>query len=113
MKIVKDNVKRQYELTVLIPAKLTEANISKFKDELKTKVFKKHKVEVLSQEDWGKKVLAYEIKYEGKTHIDAYYCHYVIEALPESVQKVKQALNIHPKVFRYLVVLSKQKQEVE
>ena len=51
-------------------------------------------------EDWGKRVLAYEIKHCA----DGYYGLAEFQLAPESVKTVEERLNIDEEVLRYQII---------
>ncbi len=51
-------------------------------------------------EDWGKRVLAYEIKH----YADGYYGLTEFQLLPERVKTVEDRLNIDEEILRYQIV---------
>jgi len=105
IKIVKDNQKRDYELTYLLPAYFTSAELNKHKAVVEELV-KKHKGEIKNTEDWGKKTLAYRIKKAGKSHSEAVYIHLVLTFLPEKVQKFAREVQLLDDLLRHLLVVS-------
>ena len=52
-------------------------------------------------EDWGKRVLAYEIKH----HTDGYYGLAEFQLPPENVKTVEERLNIDEEILRYQIVV--------
>ncbi|HRK41207.1 MAG TPA: 30S ribosomal protein S6 [Candidatus Saccharibacteria bacterium] len=89
---------REYELTVLIHPDL-EADL-----ETPLKVVRdivtSNKGTITSEDNWGKKRLAYRIAKEDF----AVYVHMVIQLPPENVAKVDTTLNITDSVLRHLLV---------
>jgi len=89
---------KEYELTVLIhpdlESKLDEA-LAKVK-----KVVTDNKGKVTSEDNWGKKKLAYSIKKEDF----AVYVQMILELEPSTVNKIDGVLNITDEVLRHLLV---------
>jgi len=86
---------KNYELLVLIkPGLDTESltNLYKTVEEMVTK----HKGEIISKEEWGKKTLAYEIN----KHRDGIYCLYNIKLDPVHVKSLDNDLKLNDSVLR-------------
>ena len=62
-----EKIVRTYELTYVIPGSYTDNDAAQVKSEIE-QLLKKHKAEVVSTEDWGRRPLAYTIAREGKKH---------------------------------------------
>ena len=89
---------REYELTVLIHPDL-EADLE---TALKTvrDIVTNNKGKVVSEDNWGKKRLAYKIVKEDF----AVYVQFALELPAEAVAKVDSTLNITDSVIRHLLV---------
>lgn len=87
----------QYEIAVLYHPDL-EVDLSKAEERVK-KIVTDNGGKVISEDNWGKRKLAYAIK--GNEH--AIYVFYTVELPGESVQKVESTLNIAGEVIRFLV----------
>ena len=105
MKLVKDKRVRSYELTYLLPEALTSTEVAQAKEAVE-QLLKKHKVKILSQEDWGKKALAYPIKYKSKKQYGAFYTFMVLEADADVMPNFEKDLYLSQDVIRHLVVLA-------
>lgn len=105
MKIVASTRVRQYELTYLVPASLSSSDVSTAHEAVE-KLLKKHKIKVLSQDDWGKKAMAYPIKYKGTRNLEAYYNHMVLETDASNINKFEKGLYLIQEVIRHLIVLA-------
>jgi len=105
MKLVKDKRVRNYELTYLLPEVLTSSEVAKAKEAIE-QLLKKHSVKILSQDDWGKKALAYPIKYKSKKQYEAVYTHIVLEADADVMPKFENDLYLNQDVIRHLLVLA-------
>lgn len=89
---------RKYELTVLLHPDL-EADLDKPMGVVRD-IVANNKGKILSEDNWGKKKLAYPII---KEHF-AVYVHMDVELPAEVVAKVDQTLNITDGVIRHLLV---------
>jgi small subunit ribosomal protein S6 len=89
---------KEYELTVLIHPDLEtdlETPLAKVRDIVKTAGG-----EILNEDNWGKKKLAYRIKKEDF----AVYVYFDVKLPPEALLKISNILNITDEVLRYLLV---------
>ncbi len=89
---------RKYELTVLIHPDL-EADLEKPLGTVRD-IITKNKGSVVSEDNWGKKRLAYPIAKENF----AVYVYMDVELPAEAVAKVDSTLNITDGVIRHLLV---------
>jgi small subunit ribosomal protein S6 len=89
---------KDYELTVLIHPDL-ESDLEKALDKVR-KLVTANGGEVVKEDNWGKKKLAYPIK----KHDSAVYVFYTVEMPGESVRKVEYTFNITDEVIRFLFV---------
>jgi small subunit ribosomal protein S6 len=87
----------QYEIAVLYHPGL-EVDLEKGSSRV-TKIFTDNGGKVVSEDNWGKRKLAYDIK--GSEH--AVYVFYTVELPGESVRKVESTLNITDEVIRFLI----------
>lgn len=87
----------QYEIAVLYHPDL-EIDLEKATSRV-TKIFTDNGGKVVSEDNWGKRKLAYNIK--GNEH--AIYVFYTVELPAENVQKVESTLNITDEVIRFLI----------
>lgn len=87
----------QYEIAVLYHPDL-EVDLSKAEERVK-KIVTDNGGKVVSDDNWGKRKLAYAIK--GNEH--AVYVFYTVELPGTSVQKVESTLNITDEVIRFLI----------
>lgn len=102
-------VQRTYELTYLVPATITDAEVSKIKDSVAALV-KKHKGEVVTTEEWGKKKLAYRIKHGGTVHTEAHYVHLVLHFSTDKVSAFEKDVYLMTSLLRHLLVLGEEKE---
>jgi small subunit ribosomal protein S6 len=87
----------QYEIAVLYHPDL-EIDLDKASSRV-TKIFTDNGGKVVSDDNWGKRKLAYNIK--GNEH--AVYVFYTVELPGEAVKKVESTLNITDEVIRFLI----------
>jgi small subunit ribosomal protein S6 len=89
---------REYELTVLIHPDL-EADIEKPLEKIR-KIISDNKGEILVEDNWGKKKLAYKIAKESFAN----YVYFEVKLPATANAKVSQTLNITDEILRYLLV---------
>jgi small subunit ribosomal protein S6 len=87
----------QYEIAVLYHPDL-EVDLSKAEDRV-VKIITDNGGKVVSNDNWGKRKLAYPIK----KNEHAVYVFYTVELPGESVKKVEATLNITDEVIRFLI----------
>jgi len=87
----------QYEIAVLYHPDL-EIDLDKAAGRV-TKIFTDNGGKVVSEDNWGKRKLAYDIK--GNEH--AVYVFYTVELPAQGVLKVESTLNITDEVIRFLI----------
>lgn len=105
MKLSKDIISKQYELTYLIPGDLLDADVSRLKKEI-VELVVRHKGEVIKEDEWGRKHLAYNISQGGKTYAEAVYMHMVVQFSVRTVQAFDQDLALHREIIRHLLVIA-------
>ena len=89
---------KEYELTVLIHPDLEvdiEASLTKVRD-----LVTSNGGSIVSEDNWGKKKLAYTIKKEDF----AIYVYFDVKLPAEAPLKISNTLNITDEVLRYLLV---------
>lgn len=94
---------KEYELTVLIHPDLEadiEAPLTKVRD-----IIKNAGGEIVSEDNWGKKKLAYKINREDF----AVYIYMDVKLPAEAPLKISNTLNITDEVLRYLLVTVNEK----
>lgn len=101
---------RSYELTTLVEPALTETELSNVKETIE-KLVKKHKGTVSSQDDWGRKPLAYKIKAHKKSFTEALYLHWVLEFNADQAQAFERDIYLNNDVIRHLFVVTETKKE--
>ena len=105
MRVIQPAKIRQYELTYLIPGSFSKSEVSRVSEEVK-KLLKKHSIKVLSEDDWGKRDLAYPIKYQSKKNYEAFYTHLGLEADAENIGEFEKGLRLIQEIIRQLIVLA-------
>lgn len=108
MQIPQDTRVRQYELTYLVPASLTNDEVSQV-DAAVEKLVKKHKGTTVSKEDWGKKTLAYTIQTAGKRHTEAVYKFMVLEFDTANTVAFEKDIFLNQSIIRHLLVVAQPK----
>lgn len=107
MKLVADVQPRQYELTYLLPASYTEAELASFNESI-AELVTKYKGSVDSQENWGKKDMAYTIKKGGKRHSEAHYVHLVMTLPATKINEFERDVYLNEKIVRHLLVVAEE-----
>lgn len=107
MKLVTGDTRRDYELTYLVDASLTETELAAARETV-TKIVAKFGGEIADTQDWGKKTLSYTINYEGKSFDKAYYTHLVISFETDKVQDFEKELYLEDAVIRHLLVVAEE-----
>ena len=87
----------QYEIAVLYHPDL-EIDLEKASSRV-AKIITDNGGKIVSEDNWGKRKLAYSIK--GNEH--AVYVFYTVEMPGEGVRKVESTLNITDEVIRFLI----------
>lgn len=105
MKLVTETKTKQYELTYLVSSGYTEGELKKVQEDVANLV-KKHKGTIVSEENWGKKAMAYAIRKAGKTTTEAHYLHLVIELPAETAPAFEQVFSLNEAVIRHLLVVA-------
>ncbi len=105
MKLAKEIISKDYELTYLVPGDLLDADVSRLKKEIADLVAK-NKGTIVKEDDWGRKHLAYNISQGGKTYEEAVYVHMILNFPVLNVQKFDQNLTLHREIIRHLLVIA-------
>ncbi len=89
---------KTYQLVVVLKTSLSEANRKKFLETIKGWL---GDAKIVKTEEWGEKVLAYEIKHEKS----GFYLNFVLESakLPADLEK---KLTLNEDVLRHLLLRS-------
>lgn len=107
MQIPHDKRVRQYELTYLISPQLTSDETREIAAVVE-KSIKKFDGKVLSQEDWGKRSLAYTLKHLGKRYDEAVFKHLVIEFETKAAFEFEKDVHLNQQILRYLFVIAEE-----
>lgn len=110
MKLAKEIITKDYELTYLIPGDLLDADVSRLKKEI-ADLIAKNKGSIVKEDDWGRKHLAYGITQAGKTYDEAVYVHMVLNFPVSTVQKFDQTLSLNREIIRHLLVIADEVEE--
>jgi len=89
---------KEYELTVLVHPDL-EADLDKALDKVRS-LIKDNGGEIIKEDNWGKKRLAYTIKREDF----AVYVYFEVKLPADAPLKISNTLNITDEILRYLLV---------
>ena len=90
---------QKFEATLLFSPDLTKESLNKSEDFFKNEL-SKYDGSIKADEDWGLKELAYNID----NHKKAFYKYYQIEIEGKKIQEIKNSLNKHDDLIRYLFV---------
>jgi small subunit ribosomal protein S6 len=93
---------RDYEIVYVIRPDLSDEDRSA-KTERIHSLISENGGEIGKTEDWGKRVLAYEIKH----HPEGYYGFAEFSLSPDVVKSVEERLNIDEEILRYQIVVRK------
>ena len=88
-----------YETTFITRSEMTDENLKTLRERLVT-LIGTFDGELVEQEDWGKRRLAYPIEKESRGH----YTYMVYTGKPGVVSEVERTLRIQDHVMRYLTV---------
>lgn len=95
---------QRYELAVVYDPGL-EVDLSKAEDRVK-KIIADNGGKIVSDDNWGKRKLAYPINKNDH----GVYVFYIVELVPTSLGKIESTLNITNEVIRYLIVRQDEKE---
>ena len=88
-----------YEHTFITKQDLTSAQTKKVIDKYED-IIKKNSGEILKTEEWGLRILTYNIKNNKK----GFYFHIKLEGVGKTVKELEKAENIDEVLIRYLTV---------
>lgn len=88
-----------YEKVVILEPTLGDEEINEVSEKIKN-LISKAGGEVLKEDRWGRRALAYELN--RKTQ--GYYMLYTFKAPPAAIKKMEEFLKVFDPVFRYMVV---------
>lgn len=92
-----------YNLTILINNKVEDKAKTGLIDDLK-----KNFGNLVKEDLWGVRTLAYEIKHMDK----AYFAHFEFESEPDSVITLDRNIRLNENIIRYLLVKSKKAKRI-
>ncbi len=95
---------QRYELAIVYDPGL-EVDLSKAEDRVK-KIIADNGGKIVSDDNWGKRKLAYPIN----KNEHGVYVFYIVELVPTSLGKIESTLNITNEVIRYLIVRQDEKE---
>lgn len=95
---------QRYELSIVYDPGL-EVDLSKAEDRVR-KIIADNKGKMVSDDNWGKRKLAYPINKNDH----GVYVFYVVELEPTSLGKIESTLNITNEIIRYLIVRQDEKE---
>ena len=87
-----------YELTVILRNKEAESIKEKVLE-----ILNKHKASISSEDSWGVKRLAYDIKGER----EGFYILFNLQVSPESISKILSDFKLNIDILRYLFIQKK------
>lgn len=111
MKLVKDVSVRTYELTYLVPASVTETEVSTLKDKI-TQLIARYKGKLIVAEDWGKKNLAYRIRHKSQHQTQAHYTHLSLEMAADQAVAFEKEIYLENSIMRHLFAKIEDKKPV-
>ncbi|MEK7610997.1 MAG: 30S ribosomal protein S6 [Patescibacteria group bacterium] len=90
-------MERNYEVVIILK-EVVGAPMEKAKKAV-GEVFKGLEVNVLGEDDWGKRALAYDI--QGKK--EGYYLFYTLKMAPEKVKQLRGKFEVNDDLLRFLI----------
>ena len=93
---------QKYTLTVLIKEKLTEADRNNLFES-----FKKSFSNLIREDLWGVRSLAYSIKHNNK----AFFAHFEFEAEPKAIITLDKNIRLNEDIIRHLIVRVESKRQ--
>jgi len=110
MKLVTETKTNAYELTYLVSAGFTDSELKKVQEDVLALV-KRYKGEVISENVWGKKPLAYAIRKAGKLHSEAYFVHLKLNLVSDKAPEFENGVYLHNAIIRHLLVVGSSEAE--
>jgi len=93
---------KEYEIVYVLRPDLSDEDRTKKVDRIHN-LITDNGGQVDKVDDWGKRVLAYEIKH----YTDGYYGLSLFQMPPQAVNKVSERLNIDEEILRYQIVATR------
>ena len=88
-----------YESVIICRQDITKNQLDIIISEFK-KIIKNEKGEILAEEYWGLKNLAYEINKNKKAH----FTMLIIETLPDKIEEYERKLRLHEDIIRFMTI---------
>lgn len=97
---------RDYELMVVVAPQGGEDELAAALDQVSGYITNGggEVTEVLKENPWGRRRLAYPIRYNGQDLRDGFYAVYHFRARPTSIGELERRLLLNDRVLRFLVV---------
>lgn len=97
---------RDYELMVVVAPQGGEEELVGLLDQVSSYIASGggEVTRVLKENPWGRRRLAYPIRYNGQDLRDGYYAVYHFRARPASIDELERSLLLNDRVLRFLVV---------
>ena len=93
-----------YELLYVVRPDLTDQDVGTLRADIQNQVTKMNG-EIVREDDWGKRQLAFEIK----DYTEGVYTLLTFRLPPENPGKLKEQLKIDERVIRYMLTVAEQK----
>ena len=88
-----------YESVIIFRQDITKNQLDVIISEFK-KIIENEKGNILAEEYWGLKSLAYEIKKNKKAH----YTMLIIETLPDKIEEYERKMRLHEDIIRFMTI---------
>lgn len=105
-----DTVTRKYELTYIVSGALTDNEVAQVKTQVE-QLLKKHSAQIIKNEDWGRRPLAYTIVSGGKKNTEGSYTHIVFALESEKAPALEREVYLSNLAMRHLLVVSDESEE--
>lgn len=96
---------RNYELTYILSGSLTDNEVAQLKTQVE-QILKKYNAQILKNEDWGRRPLAYTIVHEGKKQTEGVYTHIVFAMEPSKAPTLEREVYLSNLAVRHLLVVA-------
>ena len=94
---------RPYEIVYVINPDLTDEERANKTERLQTLITESGG-EIETVDDWGKRVMAYEIRH----HAEGYYGFATFQLPPQAARSIEERLNLDEEILRYQIVAREQ-----
>jgi small subunit ribosomal protein S6 len=97
---------RAYELMVILLPELADEDLSGAMDRVSRYITDQQGTikEILTDSPWGRRRLAYTIRFNGQDYRDGYYAIWHFDLVPSNMNDVERELKLDTRVVRYLMV---------